>query len=313
LLKKIRELAKSFLEKSKDKEVLIISHNDTDGITSAAILAKTLQKLDKPFTLKIIKNLEEEIIKILPKDKIIIFLDLASNSLNKIKRAGLKDVFILDHHEITQEVPEGIEIANPHLENKKESLSGSCLTYLFSKEINKKDRSLARLAIIGMVGDLVEKDLTDLKNKILQDSEAVVKKSLLIYPATRPINKTLEYNSSIYLPGVTGSAAGASRFVMDTGIKKQGNKFKSLIELNEDEMKKLVTAIHLIINPTDEKNLIGNLFLVKFFNKIEDCREISALINACSRSGESGIAVALCLGNQQALKKARSRNHFCTK
>jgi single-stranded-DNA-specific exonuclease len=49
-----------FLEKSKDRNIKIISHHDTDGITAAAILAKTLRRLNKKFTIKIVKNLEKE-------------------------------------------------------------------------------------------------------------------------------------------------------------------------------------------------------------------------------------------------------------
>ena len=49
---------------------------------------------------------------------------------------------------------------------------------------------------------------------------------------------------------------------------------------------------------------IGNLFLVKFFNRLEDARELSALINACSRMGESNTALLLCMGNETAKKNA---------
>jgi single-stranded DNA-specific DHH superfamily exonuclease len=44
MLKEVEEVAREFLELSKGKPVRIISHHDTDGITSAAILVQTLQK-----------------------------------------------------------------------------------------------------------------------------------------------------------------------------------------------------------------------------------------------------------------------------
>jgi single-stranded DNA-specific DHH superfamily exonuclease len=68
----------------------------------------------------------------LPKEKLILFLDLASGSLNNIKNANLNNVFIIDHHEINQKVPENVRIINPHLTNKQK-ISGSGLTYLFCK------------------------------------------------------------------------------------------------------------------------------------------------------------------------------------
>ena len=54
----------------------------------------------------------------------------------------------------------------------------------------------------------------------------------------------------------------------------------------------------------DEENIIGNIYLLKFFNKIEDVRELSALINACSRLGYSDIALSFCLGDNNAKSKA---------
>src|SRR3989344_6990479 len=107
---KIKEVASIFLEKTKDKEIQIISHFDTDGITSAAIMIQTLNRLDRKFNLKIIKGLTQNFIKDLQKNKIILFLDLASSSLDSIKESGLDEVFIIDHHEITQKIPENVKI-----------------------------------------------------------------------------------------------------------------------------------------------------------------------------------------------------------
>jgi single-stranded DNA-specific DHH superfamily exonuclease len=50
--------------------------------------------------------------------------------------------------------------------------------------------------------------------------------------------------------------------------------------------------------------MIGNLYLVKFFNKVEDARELSALINACSRMGYPDIALGFCLGSKSLKERA---------
>ena len=44
--------------------------------------------------------------------------------------------------------------------------------------------------------------------------------------------------------------------------------------------------------------------LIKFFNKQEDAREISASINACSRMGYPEISIGFCLGNKEMKKEA---------
>ena len=173
----IQPIVNKFLEESKDREIQIISHFDTDGITSAAIMIQTLKKLDKKFTLKIVKSLEGQFIRKLPKDRINLFLDLASGSLHHLKNSKLKNIFIIDHHEISSKIQKNINIINPQLKNKQK-ISTSCLTYLFCKEIIPENKEFAKLAILGMIGDCLEKEIDSLNNGILEESEIQRKKSL---------------------------------------------------------------------------------------------------------------------------------------
>jgi len=306
MLKKLKEFAKRFLEKTEKKDILVISHFDTDGITSAAIFGKCLKKLDKNFSFKIIKSLDEQTIKELPKTKILVFLDLGSGSLEDISKLK-NEIFIIDHHEIQKDFnyPENMSIINPHLVENCELVSGSCVAYLVSKELTKKDTESANLAIVGMVGDIMERDIGRSVNEILKDAGATIKKGLLLYPSTRPLNKALEYCSNPYLPGITGNSFGACDLLREAGIEFTKNGYKSLIEIDEEEMQRLVTALALRFPNQDAiSGLIGNLFLIKFFNKIEDARELSALINACSRMGNSEVALLFCMGNKNAKEQA---------
>jgi single-stranded-DNA-specific exonuclease len=306
LEEQIEIVSKEFLELSKKKEIEIISHFDTDGITAASIIIKALKKQDKVFCVRILKRLEKEVIETLPKEKIILFLDLGSGSLDHIKNSELEKVFIIDHHEIFQEIPPNVRMINPHL-NEDKKISGAGLAYLFAKEINKENTELAKLAIVGMIGDRMEKDIGKINNGILTDSEVKTKRGLLIYPSTRPINRVLEFSSNPFIPGVTGDIKGVLELLRDAGIapKKEGG-YKSLMELDEKEMEKLVTSI-MIRNPkTKSKELLGDIFLIKLFNKIEDAREISAKLNACSRFGEPETAIQLCLENPASKKRAET-------
>jgi RecJ-like exonuclease len=299
----IELIANKFMEACSSKEIFVISHFDTDGITSATIMIQTLKKLDKRFSLKIVKRLEEETIANLPNDKVILFLDLASGSLDALAKTNLKEVFIIDHHEIFQEIPEGINIINPHL-NGKEELSSSSLTYLFCKQINEENKELAKLAILGMIGDSMEKSIDKLNNLIINDGEVKRKRGLLIYPSTRPLNRTLEYCSDPYIPGITGNSLGVTELLREVGLSPPNGKYKSLIDLDENEMSKLVTAIVLKNPRVRNKEIVGDIFLIKLFNKLEDARELSAMINACSRLGESETAIQFCMESMKAKKKA---------
>jgi single-stranded-DNA-specific exonuclease len=264
---------------------------------------QTLKKLDKRFSLKIIKRLEEETILTLPKDKVVIFLDLASGSLNHLSQFDLKNIFIIDHHEIFQSIPPELNIINPQL-NGKEEISSSSLVYLFCKQLNEENKELAKLAILGMIGDSMEKSIDKLNNLIINDGEVKRKRGLLIYPSTRPLNRTLEYCSDPYIPGITGNPSGVTELLREVGLASSTGKYKSLIELNDEEMSRLVTAIVLKNPKVKNKEIIGDIFLIKFFNKVEDARELSAMINACSRLGESEIAVQFCMESLKAKKRA---------
>lgn len=301
----IQRISEKFLEKIKDKEIQIIGHFDTDGISSSAIMVHCLRKLDQKFTLKIVKGLSKKTIDSLSKNKVTLFLDLASGSLEHIKKANLQDVFILDHHEINSKIPEDIEIINTELYDKQK-ISASGIVYLFCKQIDKSNKELAKLAILGMVGDSLEKEIDKLNNGILEESDIQRKKGIIIYPSTRPLNRTLEFCSEPFIPGVTGDYQGVIELLREAGIKPEEGKYKNLIDLDENETERLTTSIMLRNPKIKNEKLIGDIFLIKFFGKLEDTREISAKINACSKFGESAIALKLCLESTKAKKEAES-------
>ncbi|MDX9799326.1 MAG: DHH family phosphoesterase [Bacteroidales bacterium] len=305
MLKKIGDFAKEFLKLTEEKPIRLISHYDTDGITSAAIISKTLKRLNRRFSVRIIKGIEEEIMNEELKRssrEILFFTDLASNSLDKFQEIE-NPLFIIDHHETNRENSnKNLRIINPHLIQGQEICSAG-LCYYFSKAISEKNKDLAKLAIIGMIGDRHEKEISKEYQQIVEDAEELeVKKSLLIFSATRPLRRSLEYSTSMYIPGVTGSSEGALELLRENGISPE----KTLCELNEQESSKLITSI--MIKRTTQKNpeeILGNIYILKFFNRKEDGREISVLINACSRLGHSDLALSFCLETKGYYERAQ--------
>ncbi len=303
MLDKIKIAIERIKNISEKKPIRIISHFDTDGITSAAIFSRALQRLGKSFSLNITKNLDEEFIKSLPDDHFLIFLDLASGSLKYLKDKKT-EVIILDHHELTQEIPDNVFMINPVLESQ-EQISSAGICYLFAKSISAQNKDLANLAIIGMVGDVHDQNIGKKYDEIIKDADATMKKGLLIYPSTRPLDRALEYSSSPYIPNVTGSYRGVIELLKEANIPKNNGSYKALYELTNEEMTNLITAIMLKnTGKMDTERLIGNLYLLKFHNRLEDARELSALINACSRIGHPEIALGFCLGNKNSKLKA---------
>lgn len=314
MLKAIEKIISDFKKAGENAFIRIISHYDTDGITAAAILAKALQREDKKFSIEIIKQLEknfiEEIIEKAQEDQnqVFVFLDLGSSCLDLLEKIPA-NVFVLDHHEISDKESfgsEGLRFVNPHLFGEEVSAAG--LSYLFVKELNPENKDMASLAVIGMVGDVLGQSISKINNHIIKDaSDLSIKRGLLIFSATRPINRALEFSSDIFIPGVTGSSAGALTLLREIGIKLENGKYPSMIELSQEEISRLITEIMLkrLRLEEDNKNrsgegIIGNLYLLKFFNKIEDARELSTLINACSRLGHSDVALSFCMGDHNA-------------
>jgi len=127
-------------------------------------------------------------------------------------------------------------------------MNAACLTYLFCKEIISRNKDMAKLAILGMIGDSMEKEIDKLNNEILEDGEIKRKRGLLTYPATRPLNRVLEYCSNPYLPKITGNSEEIIELLRESGINPKEGKYKSLIELDEKEMSDLITAI-ILRNP----------------------------------------------------------------
>lgn len=299
-------VAEKFQKIAKTKEIKVISHFDTDGITSAAIITRAFKKNDLNFSVQILKSLEGEYIHTLPKDKIILFLDLASGSLNHIANSELENVFIIDHHEIIQNIPENVEIINPQLHDK-ENLCAAALCYLFAKKLDKTNTELLKLAVLGMVGDIMNKNIDRLGNEILNNDDIKKKRGPPIFPSTRPLNRSLEYSSNPFIPGVTGNIKGVLEFLRETGLSpEKGEKHKSLMELNDEEMERLVTGIILRRPELKNDEILGDIYLIKFFNQLEDARELSAKINACSRAGEPAIALRLALENIKVKKQAEA-------
>ncbi|MFX0137685.1 MAG: DHH family phosphoesterase, partial [Candidatus Hodarchaeota archaeon] len=153
----MNNLIKNFVEEFNkiEEPIRIISHLDADGLTSSAIISKTLTRENKEFNLSIIRQLDEDTIKELSLENYncFLFVDLGSGFLDLInKHLNDRKVFILDHH-----VPENVETSfvhvNPHLIGfDSDSISGAGLAYLFAKELNKNNKDLAYISIIGSAG-----------------------------------------------------------------------------------------------------------------------------------------------------------------
>lgn len=303
-----------------DSPVRIVSHLDSDGIASASILIKALKREDRKFSLSIVKQIDQDLLESLKREEyqILFFVDLGSGYLNNIGQyLQGKKVFILDHHK-PEEIPTEVVHVNPHLFgiDGGSEISGAGVVYFFVKKLDERNMDLAHLAVIGAIGDIQEKKgFLKLNDKILADAvsmgKMVVKKGLSMFGMqTRPIHKVLEYNTSPYIPGVTGNETGAIRFLEEIGINiKENGQYKKLIHLDDEDMKKLVTAIILRRIGSEDKpeDVLGPIYILTEEDDevpTKDAKEFSTLLNATGRLNKSSLGIGTCLGNKRIKDEA---------
>lgn len=141
------------------KEVQIFHHNDSDGLSSGAILKKAFERsgfmvdrfcLEKPYPALLQKVFKQ-------KGGLIVFADFAGRiapMLSDLNR-GRNLTLILDHHVAEASTDPRVHNLDPDLFGLKgdRDISGSTTCFLFAKALDEANNDLAHVATIGAVGD----------------------------------------------------------------------------------------------------------------------------------------------------------------
>ncbi len=141
------------------KEVQIFHHNDSDGLSSGAILTRTFERagfkikrfcLEKPYPALLQRVYEQE-------GGLIVFADFAGRIAPMLSdlNQGRNLTLILDHHVAEASTNPKVHNLDPDLYGLKgdRDISGSTTCYLFALTLDPVNRDLAYIAAIGAVGD----------------------------------------------------------------------------------------------------------------------------------------------------------------
>ncbi|MBI2498960.1 DHH family phosphoesterase [Candidatus Woesearchaeota archaeon] len=302
--------------------VKIITHIDADGLSSGAIIIKALQREGINFSFSSVRLIDENVIDEMSRENcdIFLFLDLGSGSLSKIdEKLGDREVFILDHHKLEDYDSKKIFLINPHKFNLDGGveISSSGICYFFAKYLNSKNQDLAHIALLGAIGDMQENNgfKSELNDYILQDAinegKIEVKVGLRMFGMqTRPINKVLEYSIDPYIPGVTGNEGLANRFIEELEINATiDGRYKKLVQLDKEDMKKLVAGIILKRIGVEENpdDILGSIYLLteeEDESPMKDAKEFSTLLNSCGRMNKASLGIGCCLGDKKSKNEA---------
>jgi RecJ-like exonuclease len=208
---------------------------------------------------------------------------------------------------------------NPHVFgiDGATEVSGSGVAYFAARAVDPANVDCAPIALIGALGDMQDKyegrSLKGLNELIVNDAVSAgllkVEKDLTFFGReTRPIHRMLATTTNPFIPGLSGQETESLNFVTNLGFPlKNGEKLRSLCDLNLDERKKLCTSLadYLLSKKLHETvdNLIGNVYvLVKEEpnTALRDGREFSVLLNSTGRMDRPSLGIAICMGDRKA-------------
>ncbi|MEM3357044.1 MAG: DHH family phosphoesterase [Candidatus Bathyarchaeia archaeon] len=326
------QAAKVILETvEKDGFIHVFSHLDADGVAAAGIMGKTLHRLDARFRVRVTQWVDEKIVNVIAADKpqLLILTDFGSGYLDLLseKAADFK-VLILDHHQVAGEATDNGNFVqvNPHLHglDGATEVSGSGVAYFVAKAVNAENMDLAPIALVGALGDLQDKNeerkLCGLNQLIVEDAVnaklVTVEKDLTFFGReTRPIHKALASSTSPFIPGLSGEEDKCLAFLASLDIKpKEGERWRALRDLTEDEKKRLCSALadYLISRDlhAEVANLIGNVYVLNReepWTPLRDAREFALMLNSTGRMDRPSLGIAICMGDRgAALEEANS-------
>jgi RecJ-like exonuclease len=290
-----------------------------------------LRQLDKRQIALILKRVVEY-------NNYLIFSDLGSGQyleLQKelINKNDFNNFLVLDHH-IPQNVSskEDLNLIEEIHETTKDwhinpyffgidgsfEIPGAGLCYYFAKCLKQENIDLSPLALVGAIGDIqnrgLNKSFLGVNNLILEDamnSGQIEVVNDLNFSTLKPLNEALAYSKEIQLPGLSKDVNRSLIFLKTRGILMENSdgKVKTLNELNQDEKQKISSAIieyasiKLDLEPSKiiKKLIINRYLLTKESpsSKIYDIKEFSNLLNACGRTYNASLGIAIAMGDRK--------------
>ena len=145
----------SELKRRKPREIVLVHHDDADGLCSAAVVKAALEREDYGVKTFCLEKIYPEVIESLHESvgRIIFYADIGSSHAGFISEcnAGRNLTIILDHHDPTPATDP--EVYDLNLENfgfrGESDFSGATCCYLFAKALNERNADLSYLALVG--------------------------------------------------------------------------------------------------------------------------------------------------------------------
>lgn len=297
--------------------IQVFSHYDADGVSAAAIMAKTLMRAGKEFRVTLFTTLNDMNMETIEKTKAecIVVTDLGASYIDRFDAMDT-DVVVLDHHTVISEAKR-ICYANPHLFGI-DGMVGGCgatMAFLFSVAMDENNWDLVQIAFTGIAGDRQHiNGVTGLNEYLLQEG---VKRGFIdempgsLIPAGDLMTE-LFLVTDPYIRGVSGSTEGVAKILADAGIAHG----KSYMDLTDDERRKLSSLIAVKLTEqgmqvSSMNEVARNRYYLKGMKM--DAEQLSAILNSCGRSGIGGVGIAAGMGDERAINHGAEINRDSAK
>ena len=308
----IWEEAKAIASKLLDanNSIRLISHNDADGISSSAIIARSLLREKKHFHLSNIKGFNQEVIDRLKNDSpsLTIITDLGSGQIELLEEVD-NEIIVIDHHLGFGKPPSHVHELNAHkvgIDGTYEACAAS-LAFAVSVSMNVKNWDLAPLALAGIIGD--RQNVGGLKgyNREIVDSAVEkgsikITKSLSLYGVN--LREALAYSVEPYLLNYSGNFSKIDAALKEINI--EGTTKISMLTDNEISLLGSWIITKLIAQGAAPEQF-DSLFTDQYYSDEMDfdTATLSNLLNSCGNHDDTSTGIGVCFNDPNSIEKSK--------
>ncbi|HID25805.1 MAG TPA: DHH family phosphoesterase [Thermoplasmata archaeon] len=308
----LKKGVETLLSLPKDVTIRVLSHYDTDGVTAAAIVCETLYRRGYNFHVTLLKHpFEEELTKMREEgNEFVILLDMGSGQIDMVKEFGCPSLVLDHHHPVSKStVFDSIVHINSNLVgfDGNYEACGASMSYLFAKTVDENNVDLSPFAVTGAIGDRQHLGGFRGLNKTIFE-EAVSTKRLKIEGNRlkvmgKKIVEEITLSVDPYYTSLSGRKGEAEKFLRYLSLEPN----KRYSELSLGEKKKLHSALILnLLRNNLQPEVVDTVVQQRYVSDSlpDDLDRFSEVLDACGKSGETGLALAVCLSDGEKYQKA---------
>ncbi len=200
---------------------------------------------------------------------------------------------VIDHH-----IPrfEGALHVNPRLDgiDAERELSAAGAAYLVARQLGD-NRDLAGLVMLGIIGD--DQELAGKNLEIFNEAmgDAVITTGRGCRLAGRDLHERLFFSINPYLPRISGDEMAVADLI-------ETSAGEGMLEADT-----LLSLLVLRISPFVPERTLTSLYGDRYFldrEVIPDAHAFTAVVDACGKCGQGGLAASLCFRSAEGAGEA---------